>query len=308
MIARPRIAMLLALLACGAALIGVMLRGHLRSPLASTLATPFQLLGTPVKLVDRMASRVVPVSALDERDLGDVFRRRYDSQVQPNDRDQAYLDKLLAELSKFSHKPFHYRAYAIGSFGVPNAMALPGGVILVTRELFDAIQSESELVSVLAHEIGHIELGHCFDMVRFELLARKVGSQTLGDLADVIVQILLRLTFSKTVEDEADMYAYELVVNSQYDPLGVGNSFGSLLRFQRAHGVESQQHAEPFRDYFMSHPPLEIREAKFHEQAVVWWKGHPDARRYVGQQNLKDRTAFSVRVIANEWTSKQNRM
>ena len=183
-------------------------------------------------------------------------------------------------------------------------MALPGGVILVTRELLNTVQSESELISVLAHELGHIELGHCFDTVKFDLLARKVGSEPLGELADVIVQILLRHTFSKTVEDEADVYAYELVVNSRYDPLGVGNSFGSLSRFLRARGVKPQQHAEPFRDYFMSHPPLEIREAKFHEQATAWWKRHPHARRYIGRQNLKNRAALSVKAISDEWISR----
>lgn len=65
------------------------------------------------------------------------------------------------------------------------------------------------------------------------------------------------------MEDEADVYAYELVISSPYDPLGVGNAFGSLLRFSGLHGVESRRHADPFRDYFMSHPPLEIREPNF---------------------------------------------
>jgi Zn-dependent protease with chaperone function len=36
-----------------------------------------------------------------------------------------------------------------------NAFALPGGTILVTRGLIDAVDSENELAFVLAHEIGH---------------------------------------------------------------------------------------------------------------------------------------------------------
>src|SRR5438445_9698055 len=227
---------------------------RVRSPLQSTLTTSFQVLGTPVKLLDRAASRVVPVSALDERQLGDTIRARYDAQVIAGDADQAYLDALVKDLGSFTRKPFPYRAYAI-SYGPPNAMALPGGVILVTRTLLGTMRSESELIAVLAHELGHVERGHCFDAVRFQLLSRKIGSDTLGALADAAARMMLRHAYSKTTEDEADKYSYELMVNSRYDPMGVGSSFGSLRRYPRRPS-QSPQHADPIRDYFMSHPPL----------------------------------------------------
>lgn len=83
-----RLTLLILLLACGAALVASLYVGRVRSPLQSTLTSSFQLLGTPVKLLDRMASRVVPVSALDERELGDAFRERYDAQVTSGDADQ----------------------------------------------------------------------------------------------------------------------------------------------------------------------------------------------------------------------------
>jgi len=298
-----RLTLLVLLLACGAALVASLYVARVRSPLQSTLASSFQLLGTPVKLLDRIASRVVPVSALDERELGDTFRERYDAQITSGDEDQAYLDALIAEIKLFAHKPFPYRAYVVGNYGAPNAMALPGGVILVTKELLGALHSESELVAVLAHELGHIERGHCFDTVRFQLLTRKIGSDTLGALADAAAQILLRHAYSKTTEGEADEYAYELLVSSRYDPLGVAKSFGSLRRYMKSAGAQTPKHAHPIRDYFMSHPPLEIREAEFSERAVIWWKQHPRERRYVGQQNLFDRKALGTLDVRGEWAS-----
>lgn len=51
---------------------------------------------------------------------------------------------------------------------VLNAFALPGGFIGVHSGLLLAAQSESELASVLAHEIGHVAQRH---------IARMVGSQ-----------------------------------------------------------------------------------------------------------------------------------
>jgi predicted Zn-dependent protease len=104
-------------------------------------------------------------------------------------------------------------------------------------DLPGALQSEAQVVSVLAHELGHIERGHCFDKVRFELVARKVGSDTLGALADFAAQLLLRHSYSKTTEDEADEYAWELLVNSEYDPRGVGGAFESLRRFAAKAGI-----------------------------------------------------------------------
>jgi predicted Zn-dependent protease len=293
--------LLILLLACGAGLVAALYIERVHSPLQSTLTSSFQLLGTPIKLIDRMASRMVPVSALDERELGDTFRRRYDSQVTAGDPDQDYLDAFMKEIKPFAHKPFPYRVYAIGHRGGPNAMALPGGVILVTRDLLGALRSESELVAVIAHELGHIELGHCFDTVRYQLLARKIGSDKLGAWADITVQILLRHAYSKTTEGEADQYAYKLLVNSRYDPLGLGYGFGSLRRYLND-ASQTPQHADLIRDYFTSHPPLEVREAEFIERGSVWWKTHSKERRYVGRQNLSNRKTLAAIELSGEWT------
>lgn len=294
---------LVLLLACGTALVVSLYLARPRSPLSSTLTSTFQLLGAPIKFLDRAASRVVPVNALDEKELGDTYRQRYDVQVAADDIDQAYLDTLVRELALFARKPFPYRAYVIGKSGPPNAMALPGGVILVTRTLLNTLGSESELVSVLAHEIGHIERGHCFDAVRFQLLSRKIGSNTLGKFADMTAQILLRHAYSKTVEDEADEYAYELLISSKYDPLGVGRGFVSLRKYKEKVGVPTPQHANLMRDYFTSHPPLEIREAKFSERAAAWWRRNPDEKRYIGQQNLTNRKPLSTLNVDAEWVN-----
>ena len=163
------------------------------------------------------------------------------------------------------------------------------------------MRSESEVVSVLAHEVGHVERGHCFDTVRFQLLTQKIGSSSLGALADMTAQILLRHAYSKTTEDEADRYAYELMLNSRYDPLGVGNSFASLRRYKG--GAQAPQGLNPIRDYFMSHPPLEIREAEFRDRAEAWWKTHAGERRYVGQHNLTARTALDGLELKDEWVT-----
>ncbi|MCH7474096.1 MAG: hypothetical protein IIA27_05435, partial [Gemmatimonadetes bacterium] len=43
---------------------------------------------------------------------------------------------------------------------------------------------------------------------------------------------------------------------------------------------------------FRSHPPLQIREAKFRERAEAWWRRNGDQVRHVGEENLRRRAAY----------------
>ncbi len=295
-----RIATFVLLLACGAGLIVALWQARVQPPVESTLTSAFQIVGAPLKLADRLATRVLPVNELDEKELGDAYRAVYDPQITPPSPEQRYLDALMTELAPFAGKPFPYRAYVV-HYPEPNAMALPGGVILVTRDLLGTLRSEAELAAVLAHEMGHIERGHCFDAVRFELLAQKIGAEPLGTLADFAASLLLRHSYSKTMEHEADAYAFELLSNSRYDPRGVAGGFRSLLAYVESHGERTAQQANPIRDYFTSHPPLEVRAAEFGQRADVWWRRHPDERRYAGVHNLKALEALPHHALADEW-------
>lgn len=285
---RARLIGLAVLLAAGLSLAVAASLTRVDTPLPSSLAPAFQLLGTPVKAVDHLVTRVIPVTDLDEREFGDVLRARYDVQIDDEDPDFAYLNDLMLYLAAVADKPFEYRIYPL-DYSVPNAMALPGGVILVTTGLLGVLDSEAELMAVLGHELGHIEQGHCVDAVRFRLLAEKAGERTFGEIVDFAVRVLMSHSFSKTQENEADEYAYSVLVNSPYDPRGLGRSFASLLRYQNASLVSG---ADPLRDYFMAHPPLEIREAKFRERAEAWWRRNPVEIRHVGRENIVDRVSI----------------
>jgi predicted Zn-dependent protease len=296
-----RLGALVVLLACGVAIVVVLHQARVQPPLQSTFTSAFQVLGAPLKLADRAATRVLPIGEVDEKQLGNVLRASYDPQTKPPTREQRYLDTLMAELRPFAGKPFEYRAYVVPDPS-PNAMALPGGVILVTGGLLTTLHSESELVSVLAHEMGHIERGHCFDIVRFELATRKVGAAAVGVLADMATRILLAHSYSKTMEHEADEYAFELLTNSRYDPRGEPGSFRSLLAWEGARAPAAPQTASPIRDYFTSHPPLEVRADEYRGRADAWWARHPGERRYVGVRNIGALVSLPRHELRDEWT------
>ena len=276
------------ILLAGAGLIFALASERIETPLGSSLAPAFELIGIPVKAVNQFVTRVLPIDGVDEGEFGDVLRTRYDARADLGDQDFLYLNALMQRLAVHGEKPFEYRVYVMDT-AIPNAFALPGGVILVTSGLLEVLRSEAELAAVLAHEIGHIERGHCLDAVRFRLLADKFGARPLGQIVDAGVHVLLAHSFSKTQEDDADEYAYSLLLTTRYDPRAVGLSFRSLREYV-AERRSTRSGANPFRDYFSSHPPLAIREDRFTERADAWWWRNARETRLLGEENLSRRS------------------
>ena len=48
---------------------------------------------------------------------------------------------------------------------MPNALALPGGIIVVTDEMVRATANDAEFLAVVAHEIGHVRGHHAMRLV-----------------------------------------------------------------------------------------------------------------------------------------------
>jgi beta-barrel assembly-enhancing protease len=261
-----------------------------------SFAPAFQLAGKIPGNLDRAVMRTLPIDSVDEAALGDDFANR--QSVDPADQLTVdYLNELVRDLSRGSQKKFKYRVF-LERTSVPNAMALPGGVLFVTTGLLATMQNEAQLASVLGHEIGHVELSHCMSTVKFQLLTRK-AEMNLGQIGDFAYQLLTRHSYSKTNEDEADQYGYGLLVGSTYDPSAMGQSFDLLAKYS----PETQTAPNPFRDYFLSHPPLKNREAKFSALAKSWWSANQGARRYRGAVNLKTLTPFRKLESPTEWST-----
>jgi predicted Zn-dependent protease len=276
----------------GIALSWLLYLAEISTPFEATLAPAFQLLGRPVKAVDRALTRVLPIDGVDEAAFGDAIARRYEPHSGGSVEQQLYAQRLLSEVSELGRKGFSYRVYLIET-EEPNAFALPGGIVVITTGLLSTLKSESELAAVLAHEVGHVELSHCLDRVRFEILSRKIGSASLGELADLAMTLMLRHTFSKTQEEEADEYAWAYLRQSDYDPWALGLAFHRLLE---GHGETGHERSalNPVLEYLQTHPHLELREERYRERAKVWRENHPSDQRYVGRSNLLSLTPMSI--------------
>lgn len=252
-----------------------------------------KIAGMVPQTMSRTVSKVLPVNSLDEAEFGKKINEnlRAESRNGSNARIEFYLSRLMAELAQYKKKPFDYQIHILDS-DVPNAMAMPGGVIMVTKGLLSTIKSEGELVAILAHEMGHVELSHCFDSVKYEMLTRKMSLHNLGSIADFTRRLFIHHSFSKNQEDEADEYGFNLLKFSKYDPASLAKSFKSL---DVANQNKSHSSPNPFRDYFMSHPPLDQRISKFSGLANAWWENNPKELRYVGKRNLEESICLSDR-------------
>lgn len=301
---KPRLLVLTGLLVSGVVLGIVIYGAQVQPPVAPTFTSAFQIFGETVRVADRFAGRLMPVNDFDEAALGEALKSHYVANDTPVD---VYVNKILQDVSAYAKKDFSYNAYLL-DWDVPNAMALPGGLVFVTTGLLKTLDNEAQLAAVLAHEVGHIELSHCVDQMKYEITAKKLGVKALGELADMTVRLMIRHSFSKTQEHEADLYAWTWLSHSRYDPAGVGGSFAALQRWDRERSQRGAGYKPGLlRDYFLSHPPLPVREHEFRSRADRWWRRHPDEQRYSGARNLATRDALAEGPgLDEEWVTKSD--
>jgi predicted Zn-dependent protease len=141
----------------------------------------------------------------------------------------------------------------------PNALALPGGIIVVTDEMVRIAAKDDELLAVLAHEIGHVRGRHALRLILQDsgvvvlvtALAGDAASMTF--LAAALPTVLLQAHYSRNFEAEADGYAFAQLKRHGISP----QAFADILRrLQRSEREEKRAGA---LRYFSTHPLTEER-------------------------------------------------
>ncbi len=297
-----RIVFLVGLLIGGGSFCYLLYRSHNvldEADVQATLAPAFQLAGRVTKHADRLLSKMTFTTKEDERAFGEMMVCEYEYGESPyfdtKDKDLAYLRSLCASLVSHASLSFDYKIFIDHSY-TPNAYALPGGIIFVTKGLLKTLTSEAQLVSVLAHEMGHVELGHCADMVKFQILSKKINMPIGAALLDFLNRLALNHSFSKTQENEADEFGFTLLKQTMYDSRECAQAFKKLLADEGDHVKKNV-----IRDYFSTHPYTALRYNKFFSLAERWWFLNQHEKRYVGRKNLQKRKAYQDPGFDDEW-------
>lgn len=177
---------------------------------------------------------------------------------------QEYLQRIGVGLAADSERPdlpWHFR---VVDDPTPNAFALPGGFIYVTRGLLTLMNAEAELATVLGHEIGHVTARHSVQMISRAQLAQLglgVGMilvpelRQFGDLAGAGMQLLF-LRYGRDAEHQADDLGFRYALEEGYDVRAMANVFAALARMSQ---LENQS---PLPAWLSTHPYPEERIAR----------------------------------------------
>ena len=165
----------------------------------------------------------------------------HDAKLEPYVR---AIGEKLAAVSDMPEGPWHFMVVDLPD---PNAFALPGGFIYVTRGLVSLVNSEDELAGVIGHEIAHVTARHTSKRISAAVLTAPVSiatgiaglavsivSPSLGSVlagtGPLVTGGLVIAPFSRKQENQADEIGQELAARAGYDPAGISHFLHTLDR------------------------------------------------------------------------------
>ena len=230
------------------------------SVLVLGLAGVFALVVVVVVFFVDLAVPLIPAEAEAEA-LGSWIPEGLDLQF--GDEAEALQDLTRRLAAHWPECPYEFRVGVFPSED-PNAMALPGGLILVSTELLEGAESENELAAVLGHEIGHFQQrdhlrlfgrGAVLQLLMMVTLGQG-GGLTLGSH----VSGLTLNSFGREQEIQADSFGLSLV-QAEY-----GHVNGSWRFFERL-GAEDTQ-IDRLATYLATHPASADRSERLRRLAM----------------------------------------
>jgi beta-barrel assembly-enhancing protease len=213
------------------------------------------------------------VSPQQEYDLGrawlQIFRSRVATLNDPLLK--TYMEQLLFKLATRSELTDRRLELIIINNPTMNAFAVPGGVIGAHTGLFQYAQTEQQLASVFAHELGHLSQRHFARRVANQranaitsmagMLAGLVLMATVGGDAGMAAMTASQaavmdntLRYSRQNEQEADHIGIATMYRAGMDPSAVAEMFDRMLAATRYTG-----HQPP--EFLLTHPLTESRIA-----------------------------------------------
>ncbi len=174
---------------------------------------------------------------------------------------QAMIEQTVERLVAASERPdLHYKVTMLNSQSI-NAFALPTGQLYVTRGLVALANDESELASVLAHEMGHVVARHAAireEQAKQAALVGRVVSDVISDPevgALALAKSKLALaSFSRAQEFEADAIGIGIASRGGYDPYGAVRFLTSMEHNSELKPQQSGAIDPRAPDFLSSHP------------------------------------------------------
>ena len=185
-----------------------------------------------------------------EEKLGqDYFQTLFKESIkEPDPQVRKALDVMAKRLlTAVPDQPYHFRIYVHPSKMV-NAMALPGGTIIVFQGLINITETPEELAGVLAHEFQHVLKRHSTrGIIRSEAINIFATIVSGDSLMNVILQaggMMEFLRYSRKLESQADAEGMKMMLASRIDPKGMIRIFEKLEEKQHRQLKSSKENSE----------------------------------------------------------------
>jgi beta-barrel assembly-enhancing protease len=210
---------------------------------------------------------LIPDSVDDS--LGDALVGDFGGRFCHTPAGDAALQKLVASLDA---APQDLRV-EVANIDMLNAVALPGGNVILFDGLLKQARSPDEVAGVLAHEIGHVRERHVM-----QALLRQMGlAVVLGGVdgnSGAMVNNMLAMSYSRDAEAEADAYAMQALGSANISPVGTASFFDRLSQLDGSAGVVKDNAG--ITGYLSSHPLSASRKDAF-EKSIVKGKNYKPA-------------------------------
>ncbi len=190
--------------------------------------------------------------------------------VYTDPRLQTMIEQMVERLVAASQKPdLHYKVTILNSQSI-NAFALPTGQLYVTRGLIALADDDSELASVIAHEMGHVIAHHAElrekEEQQVDLVSRVVNDVVSDPEAGALALAKSKLelaSFSQKQEFEADAIGIGIAAHAGYDPYGAARFLTALERNSEIKPEQSNAINPAAPDFLSSHPstPQRVTQA-----------------------------------------------
>lgn len=194
----------------------------------------------------------------------------------PDAEVQKYVLGVGRKLAGVSDRVMPYE-YTVVNSDVPNAFALPGGKIFITKGLLKLMSNERQLAAVLGHETGHVAAKH-----NVSQLNRQMGAAILLDIAKrasgskessapavtQFISNMVLLKYSRDNEYQADELGAKYMQAAGYNPWGMVELLTAL---------QEMHEAEPSRleEMFQTHP---LTSKRIEETRTIVQTQHKSAR------------------------------
>jgi predicted Zn-dependent protease len=197
------------------------------SILACAAALVFAACSSGPKSRDQEKKRTILLTEYDDARAGAEASRAVAAEI--GILDDPELDAYVSEIGRkllrgVPRRSFHYQFSVVDQFE-PNAFALPGGYIFISRGLLALANSEDELANVVGHEITHAALRHA--------AAQQAVAQGGGPLSMGWVRAANLAAYGRDMERTADRGGQMLAAAAGYNPMGMSTFLGSLGQMER---------------------------------------------------------------------------